>query len=84
MKKALKVIGIIVAIAGAAAAVLIVIYLSQFLWTVSISGNVNYTAEQILDICRIVKPKLVFHPFAGDDLFGFSFHDMPPSFLRIL
>jgi hypothetical protein len=25
--------------------------------------------RQILDICRIVKPQLVFHPLAGDDGF---------------
>lgn len=38
-------------IAGVIAAICLVIYLSGFLWVIDISGNVNYTSEQILELC---------------------------------
>ena len=38
-------------VAGVIAAVCLVIYLSGFLWVIDISGNVNYTSEQILELC---------------------------------
>lgn len=38
-------------VAGTAAGVLLVLILSNFIWTIDVKGNRNFTPEQILDLC---------------------------------